>query len=115
LVERAFDSLDSPLTPEESSRLIDRAARQVVGRGLSVPAILALEMHRPVAFTLGQGMIAATPLLGPLLGLERMSGISRVLCADGGVESLIRRIEEMDEDKRRDSAPAEPESDNSNL
>lgn len=111
MFERPFDTLDAPLTPEESEQWIEKTARQVVDRGLSIPAILTLEMHRPVAFTLGQGMVAATPLLGPLLGLDRMSGISRVLCAPGGVDSLIRRIEELNESKneRASDTGTEPE------
>jgi hypothetical protein len=115
LFETPFDSLDTPLTPEESARWIDKAARQVVDRGLSIPAILTLEMHRPIAFTLGQGMVAATPLLGPLLGLDRMSGITRVLCAPGGVDSLIRRIEELNEMKGEPASEAGADSEPQSL
>ena len=83
-----------PLPEAEREALLERISTQVVKRGLSVPAILALEMHRPMAFMLSQSMIALTPLFGPLLGLERMQTFGRFLAEPGGVEALIRRIED---------------------
>ncbi len=83
-----------PLPEAERDALLEKIAAQVVGRGLSVPAILALEMHRPMAFMLSQSMIALTPLFGPLVGLERMQTFGRLLAEPGGVEALIRRIED---------------------
>lgn len=85
---------DEPWAPGERESVLDQIADGVVKRGLSVPAILALEMHRPIAFTLSQGVVVATPFLGPLLGLNRMRNASRLLAEPGGVEALIRRIED---------------------
>ncbi|MFM7322846.1 MAG: hypothetical protein ACKO5K_15200 [Armatimonadota bacterium] len=76
----------------------DRTARDVVDwvnrRGLTVPAILALEMHRPVGSIVGNGIVAATPLLAPLLGAGRLESIANLVSAPGGIEELIRRIED---------------------
>lgn len=105
MFDRPFDQWDTPLTESERDSLVETTARKVVERGLSVPAILALEMHRPVAFTLGQGIVAATPLLGPLVGLDRISGITRVLCAPGGIESLVRRIEDLSDSNDSSGSP----------
>lgn len=107
--------LDAPLTDDERERLIDSVAQEVVRRGLSVPAILALEMHRPMAFVLGQGVVAAIPLIGPLLGLERMRGAARLMTAPGGIEALIRRIEDLTVERDAPSAPATPSARNHSL
>lgn len=85
---------NEPLPEAEREDLLEKIATHVVKRGLSVPAIVALEMHRPLAFTFSQGMIALTPLFGPLVGLNRMQILGRLLAEPGGVEALIRRIED---------------------
>lgn len=85
---------NEPLPETEREELLERAATLVVSRGLSIPAILVLEMHRPLAFMLSQAMIALTPLFGPLLGLPRLQKLSRLLAEPGGVEALIHRIED---------------------
>lgn len=85
---------NEPLPDTEREDLLEKAATLVVGRGLSVPAIIALELHRPLAFTLSQGMIALTPLFGPLLGVKRLQLLGRLLAEPNGVEALIRRIED---------------------
>jgi hypothetical protein len=90
----AFDLWEEPLSETEREALLERAAEQVVKRGLQAPVIMALEMHRPLAFIASQGIIFATPLVGPLLGLERMQTIGRFLQEPGAVEALIRRIED---------------------
>ena len=84
-----------PLPPEERDRLLDRLARAVVGRGLETPAILALEMHKPLAFLGAQTLIVVTPLLGPLLGLEQLQTLSRLLNEPDGIDALVRRIDEV--------------------
>lgn len=85
---------NEPLPETEREELLESIATQVVKRGLSVPAIIALEMHRPLAFILSQSMIALTPLFGPVVGLNRMQFFGRLLAEPGGVEALIRRIED---------------------
>ncbi|WP_309693378.1 hypothetical protein [Armatimonas sp.] len=85
---------NEPLPEAEREELLESIATQVVKRGLSVPAIIALEMHRPLAFILSQSMIALTPLFGPVVGLNRMQFFGRLLAEPDGVEALIRRIED---------------------
>lgn len=90
---------DEPLPAEEREHLLDDLAGAVARRGLQTPAILALEMHRPLAFTLSQGLIAFGPLFGPLLGIERMQRAARLLGEPGAVDALIRRIEETEPER----------------
>ena len=107
---------DEPLSEEERETLLKRIATEVVKRGLEAPAVMALEVHRPLPFLASQSLIVFGPLLGPLVGIERMQNASRLLREPGVIETLIRRIEDMaqerDESRRRgtssgpDSAPA---------
>lgn len=85
---------DEPLAPQERDALLDRMADEVAKRGLTTPALFALEIHRPFAFMASQGLILGGGLLAPLLGLERVQNLSRLLREPGAVESLIQRIEE---------------------
>ena len=71
-------------------------ATQIVRRGVAVPAIIALEMHRPLAFTLSQLTITLAPLFGPLLGVQRLQTLNRLLAEPDGVEALVRRIEDKE-------------------
>lgn len=101
----SLDRWDEPLPADERETLLNRFADAVVKRGLETPAVMALEMHRPIAFLASQSLIVLTPMLGPLIGLERMQTISRLLREPGGVEALIRRIEERSE---REAPPISP-------
>lgn len=89
--------LESELAPEERDRLLDRAAREVVRRRLEVPTILALELHRPLAFLSSQALVVFTPLLAPALGLETLQKLSRLLEERANLDRLIDRIEELAE------------------
>jgi len=85
---------DVPLTEEERERLLDGFVRIVRRWGLETPATFALEMHRPLAFIGSQGLITLTPMLGPLLGLDWMQKLSRLLAEPGAIDALIARLED---------------------
>lgn len=85
---------DEPLTPDERERILDAAAEAVVRRGLQTPALFALEMHRPFGFVASQGLIVLGPLLGPLVGIERLQNAARLLREPGAFDAIITRIEE---------------------
>jgi len=87
--------LHAPLSREEALETADALARRVVRLGLFVPAILMLEMHRPLSRLAGQALVAATPVLGPALGAEGMQKLARLLYHPEGIELMIDRIEEL--------------------
>ena len=74
---------------------IDRFAEQVVARRMEVPAILAIEMHRPLAFLGSQALVLFTPLLAPAFGLARLEDLTRLLQDPKAIEALLLRIEEL--------------------
>ena len=87
------------LSSEERDQLIDNLARKIVDRKLETPAILFLEMHKPVAFLGSQALLAASPILAPLFGLQDTEKYSRLFSSIDNVEMLIRRIEDLSEER----------------
>jgi len=93
------------LTDDEEGQLIERVAKQVAKRKLWVPAVMALEMHKPLAYIASQAMVAFSPFVAPFVGFDNVNDYSRLLARPGALERLIRRLEE---DAENDRAPKEP-------
>lgn len=87
--------LEIDVSPEERDRIFDRLAGEIVRRRMQVPAILALEMHRPLAFLGSQALIILTPLLAPAIGLRNMQAACALLAQPGSIDHLVDRIEEL--------------------
>ena len=85
---------------EGEQAFVERVARGVVARGLTVPAILFLESSKPLNLVAAQGLMAASPLLRLLVAaadleqltalLERRDSIERLLVAIEGCEARTR-------------------------
>src|SRR5215813_7998348 len=86
---------DTPLTPEERDAIIHRIADGIVRRRMETPAILFLEIHRPLSFIASQSLIATSPFVAPFIGIENVQIASQLLADRENVERLISRIEEM--------------------
>ena len=72
---------------------MDQVATMIEKRGLQTPALLFLEMHRPLFHLSSQATIAFTPFLGPLFWLERGQGFGRLLADREGMDLLMNRLE----------------------
>lgn len=90
---------DDQLSPEERDRLIDELAQKIVDRRMETPAIMFLEMHKPVTFLASQSMLVASPFLVPLFGAEGVQRYSRLFSSVDNVELLIERIEDLSDKK----------------
>ena len=91
---------DTEYTPEEQEKLLDRIADQVVRRRLEMPAALFLEMHRPLRFFAGQGLLFMSPVLGAFFGVEQIYKFSRLVEDPATVDRLMQRIEEKSQERR---------------
>ena len=89
----------TPLSAEEVDSTLDAIARRVVDKRLEAPAILFLESHRPLSFLAGQGVAAAMPFLGPLLGPAAVAKLSVILQTPESVDLLVRKIEVLAADR----------------
>ena len=58
----------TPDAPDDSSDTIRRVADALACRGLSTPAIVLLELLRPMGFLCGQALWVLEPILSPAIG-----------------------------------------------
>ena len=85
--------LGASLPAEVRAAILDRLADGIRARGLQIPALFALELNRPLGNTLAHGLVGLTPLLGPVLGAERLDTAARLLSEPGAMDELISRLE----------------------
>jgi hypothetical protein len=76
---------------------------------METPAILFLEMHKPLSFIASQGLVTTSPLIAPFIGIENVQIASQLLADRKNVELLIDRIEEL-ATLHHDQKPAKVES-----
>ena len=79
--------------------LVEFVAREIQLRGLTGPAVMFLEASRPYRPLGSQAMLFFDPVLRGLFTGD-LAELQRVLADDTGIERLIERLEEMDEDFR---------------
>jgi hypothetical protein len=86
------------LTEEEERKLINNIAKLVVDKGLEAPAIMFLEVTKPVSFIASQLAIVA---LGPLEWLFELQGpkYTGLFMKKENVGKIIERIEELSKSK----------------
>lgn len=85
---------------ETESAPLERAARWIVEKGLTTPAVLLLEMHKPVAPVGSMMLLGAMPFLGPFVGFGVIERAALFAEDRGNIERLIARIEELDRERR---------------
>lgn len=86
------------LTDEEEEKLINNVAKLVVGNGLEAPAIMFLEVTKPLSFIASQ---LAIVVLGPLQWLFDLEGpkYTGLFMKKQNVGRIIDRIEELSKSK----------------
>ena len=87
---------------EVQDELVDSVAREVQLRGMTTPMVLFLEASRPYRALGSQAMLFFDPVLRGIL-TGGITGVDRVMADDSGIERLIERLEELDEESRWDS------------
>jgi hypothetical protein len=89
-----------PLEPTDEQRddLVEEVAREIELRGLSAPAVHFLEASRPYRPLGSNAMLFFDPVLRGIFGGD-LETASRILADDAGIEQLIARLEEEDEDE----------------
>src|SRR5437588_13118833 len=101
----AMRDWSTELDPDERDRILTRVADSIVRRRMEVPAVLLLEMHKPLAFVASQGIVVASPFLAPVVGLDNVQAAAQLLQSRDNVERLIQRIEDLSQDRSRPSTP----------
>jgi hypothetical protein len=82
--------------PEEELAVIEKVARKVVERGMTVPAIIFLESVKPLNFISAQAMIFFEPMVQTIFNLRDYDAFRSALEKRPSIELLIQKIEAMD-------------------
>lgn len=83
--------------------LIEELSNLVITRGLETPAIMFLEMNKPLGFIASQSVIVASPFLAPIFGLDKLGQVSKLLSNRDYLEKLITTIEKKASNKDKPS------------
>lgn len=83
------------MAERDAEQLLERAAKVVVERGMEVPAILFLEMHKPLANLIGHAVWVTMPVWALFFGIATTNALGALLSDPERIERLIQRIEEL--------------------
>jgi len=92
------------LTPEDE-KLVAKIASMIERRQLSAPAIMVLEMGRPLNFVASQFLVFLRPFATMLLNPKEYERFVAILEHREGIEVLIRAIASESDRARQDSEP----------
>ena len=87
------DFWEEELSEDETERLLDKAATEIRKRRLETPAIMALELHKPLANLGANALVVFAPFAVPFFGYDGVHDVSRLLQNRANVERLIQRLE----------------------
>jgi hypothetical protein len=82
---------------EQRDDLVEQAAREIQLRGLTAPAVLFLQASRPYRPLGSSAMVFFDPTLHDVFGGD-LPAASEILADDLGIEQLIERLQDPDED-----------------
>lgn len=88
-----FDLWSQELTEQETEALVSKAAEAIRKRRMETPAILFLEMHKPLSYLASQAAIVFSPFIVPFVGQDKLQEYSRLFSKRENVERLIKALE----------------------
>ncbi len=93
-------------TPQAVEDLLGRIARKVVEREMTVPAIMLLEMVKPLSFLGSQAMVFLNPVVSLVVSSDDYYRFMRLMDDRENIEKLAVAIEEENarENARREAA-----------
>jgi len=95
-----LDFWTEELTPEETENLLQKIATQIQKRKMEVPAVMALEMHKPIVGTLSNASVVFAPFIVPFLGFDNVNDYTRVLSKPENIERLMNILESPREEAK---------------
>ncbi|HAI20596.1 MAG TPA: hypothetical protein DCM14_01630 [Clostridiales bacterium UBA8153] len=91
-----------PLTPERRDEICQAIAERVAHFGMITPAIIFLEMHRPISFLGSQAMHFFSPIVGVFF--SSFEEYAFFFEDRGNIDRLVQKLEELarkqDEEER---------------
>ena len=88
---------DGPAEPTDAQRaVVQRVAHAIVRRRMATPALMLLEMARPLSYVGAQTMHFFAPVLTALVDREGYRHLAAFLERRGAVDYLCRQIEALE-------------------
>ncbi|MBI3746827.1 MAG: hypothetical protein HY264_09980 [Chloroflexi bacterium] len=87
---------------DQREDLVEEVAREIQVRGLTTSAVHFLHASRPYRPLGANAMLFFDPVLRSLFGGD-VAGASAILADEDGIEQLIERLEELDEETAWDA------------
>ena len=98
-LKHAFAVNPAVVEPTETQRkLVDKVCAEIVRRRLTTPALMALEMSRPLNFVSAQFLHFVQPTVSTILDAEGINQLAAFLEQRGSIEFICKRLEAMDAD-----------------
>lgn len=91
----AIDSTTDAVPTASQEILIDRVCREVIRRGLSLPARMVLESSAPMHFLAGQTLRFMEPVLATALDARELRDFATFVERRGAVEYICRRLDQL--------------------
>jgi len=86
-----------PAEPTEAQRVvIDKLCAEVVRRRMTMPALLVLEMHRPLNYLSAQVLNFFQPFASALIDTAGYEQFTSFLEQRGSIDYLVQRLEALD-------------------
>lgn len=98
-----FELWDQEPTEEEVADAIATTAQKIRKRKMETPAIMALEMHKPLAYVGAHAAIGFSPFLISFFGFDAVNRYTRVFSKRENVERLIEELEKPADNEGSDS------------
>jgi len=94
---------DTPLPDSDRDRILSKIVAAVRKWRLEVPAILFLESGSPLSHIAGQGLVAFSPLIAPLMprGITDVQRLNKLLERPENMQRLINLLSETESDAAR--------------
>jgi len=96
---------DGRFSDEELDAFIETVAGGVVRRRMSVPAVIALELAKPVSFLGYSSMLAFGPILEMMFDPQKIEKPTCILADRERIESLLKAIEKLENDGSGNDEP----------
>jgi hypothetical protein len=87
---------DGQFSEEELQAFTDTIAFEIVRRRMSVPAVMSLEMAKPVAFIGYSSMVAFGPILDLIFDPTKVEKMTCILGDRNRIEKLLVAIETLE-------------------
>jgi flavin-dependent dehydrogenase len=95
-------TLPSASGPQQRTALVEQVAREIQMRGVTEHALLFIQSSMPDGYLAGNAMLFFDPVLRSLFGGDHASA-SALLADELGLEQLLERLEEIDEESTWDA------------